>query len=379
MRLGVINHHGRNPAGSEFSLLCYLSYLPPEIEPQMFLFEEGPFADLCRERYPTVVLPMSDRMAQSTRRSFGLGAIGDAAKLTYRLSRALKAGHIEGVLTNSVKAHFVGLPAARMNGLPCVVYLHDVLRGSVGSTLRLLAGMCGDSALACSQLAADTLGRKNSTIVYSPIDCEQFLHLPERVEARRRIGIPEDGLPVVGLVGRIAPWKGQDRFLRIAARTLRRQKAHFAIIGSAIFGCDPAYPGELRALAERLGIAGLVHFIPWQTDLPSTYAALDVSCNCSEAEPFGRTTVEAMAASLPVICFADAGVCEVYTDQRSGYQIAPYNEEAFADGLSRLLADASLRARLGAEARAEANQIQASSLAPRFVNAIATAMRRSGS
>jgi glycosyltransferase involved in cell wall biosynthesis len=379
MRLGVINHHGRNPAGSEFSLLCYLSYLPPEIEPWMFLFEEGPFAEMCRKRYRTVVLPMSERMADSTRESFGLGVINDAAKLTYRLSRALKAEHIDGVLTNSVKAHFVGLPAARMNGLPCVVYLHDVLRGNAGRILRLLAGICGDGTLACSKLAAESIGRKDAAIVYSPIDIEQFLHLPEKAEARRKFGLPEDGLPVVGLVGRIAPWKGQERFLRIAARTLRRQRAHFAIIGSAIFGCDPAFPGKLRALAEQLGIAESVHFIPWQTDLPSAYAALDVACNCSEAEPFGRTTVEAMAAALPVVCFADAGVCEVYTDQRSGYQITTYDEDAFADGLSRLLADASLRARLGPEARSEATRLQATHLAPRFVDAITATMRRSGS
>lgn len=379
MRLGVINHHGRSPAGSEFSLLYYLSRLPPEIEPRMFLFEDGRFAEMCRERYRTVVLPMSERVAESTRGSFGLGAIGDAVQLSYRLSRALKADRIDGVLTNSVKAHFVGLPAARLNGLPCIVYLHDVLRGSAGNILRWIARTCGKSALACSRLAAESLGFEDATIVYSPIEIEPFLHLPEKGEARRKFGIPEDGLPVVGLVGRIAPWKGQDRFLRIAARTLRRQQAHFAIIGSAIFGCDPAYPGELRALAERLGIAGSVHFIPWQTDLSSAYAALDVACNCSEAEPFGRTTVEAMAASLPVVCFADAGVCEVFTDQRSGYQIQTYDEDAFADGLSRLLADASLRARLGAEARAEADRLQVAHLAPRFVDAVAAAMRRSGS
>jgi glycosyltransferase involved in cell wall biosynthesis len=379
MRLAVVNHHGREPAGSELSLLTYLAELPPHIEPTMFLFEEGPFTDMGRARYKTVVLPMSARMAKTTRGGVGGGVAFDALKQVIRLSRAFREHRIDVVLTNSVKAHFIGLPAAMLQRLPAITFIHDVLEGKARAALRLLVRASGAGGIACSKLAARALGFKNPAIVYSPVDTNHFTIRPNCIVSRRKLGIPVDDLPVVGLVGRIAPWKGQDRFIRIAAETLRTQKAHFAIIGSPIFGCDPAYPDELRALAESLNIAEYVHFVSWQSDLSTAYAALDVSVNCSEKEPFGRTTVEAMAASLPVVCFFNAGACEIYTEGRSGYKIDPYDEHAYAQALCKLIAEPATRAAFGANARKEAQELQASNLATRFVEAVASAQRTSAS
>ncbi len=69
MRLGIINHHGRQPSGAEHALLLFLEQLPNHIEPVFFLFEEGKFTDMLRERYRSVtVVPMSPRIASATRK-----------------------------------------------------------------------------------------------------------------------------------------------------------------------------------------------------------------------------------------------------------------------------------------------------------------------
>ena len=375
MRLGVINHHGREPAGSELTLMRYLDLLPPDIEPTMFLFEDGAFAEMCRRKYPTIMVPMSERMAGTTRSSFGLGSVLDAVSLTKRLTGALREQHIDVVLTNSVKAHFIGMVAARLQRLPCVLYLHDVLHGKALTILKALARMCSSTRVACSRLAANSLALDRTSVLYSPIDIDQFASLPDRSQARNALGIPDDGKPVVGLVGRIARWKGQDRFIRIAADVLARHDAHFVIIGAPLFGCDDSYPRELTELAERLGISDALHFLPWQNDLASVYASLDIACNCSEEEPFGRTILEAMASCVPVICFADAGVCETFADGVSGYQITFGDERVYAQRISELLSDAQKREAFGSHAREAAKHISTQALVPIFESSIRTAIK----
>ena len=373
MRLAVINHHGREPAGSELTLMRYLDLLPADIVPTLFLFEDGAFAEICRSKYPTVMVPMSERMAGTTRSSFGLGAVLDAVSLTRRLAAALRANNIDVVVTNSVKAHFIGMIAARIQRLPCVLYLHDVLHGKALMLLKTLARICTATRVACSQLAADSLALDRTSVLYSPVDVERFAQLPDKSASRRTLGIPDDGKPVIGLVGRIARWKGQDRFIRIAAKVLAKHDAHFVIIGAPIFGCDNAYPVELTTLAADLGIAPSLYFAPWQSNLQQVYAALDVACNCSDEEPFGRTTVEAMASSVPVICFEDAGVCETYTNGASGYQVRLHDEQAYADRIGELIEQPSKRLTFGLQAREEALKLKPVNLAPIFVHSIRVA------
>lgn len=373
MRLAVINHHGREPAGSELTLIRYLDLLPEDIKPTLFIFEEGAFAEMSRAKYPTVMVPMSSRMAGTTRSSFGFGAVLDAISLTQRLSSALRANNVDVVMTNSVKAHYIGMIAAWMQKLPCVLYLHDVLHGKALTILKALARICTSTRVTCSRLAADSLKLDHTEVLYSPVDDKNFIPLPDKAAAREKLGIPDDGKPVIGLVGRISRWKGQDRFIRIAAKVLATHPSHFVIVGSPIFGCDEAYPGELRDLSKALGIQDSLHFAAWQSDMSQVYAATDIVCNCSDEEPFGRSTAEAMAAAIPVLCFADAGVCETFTDGASGYKIPVYDEHAYAEKLCDLLADANKRASFGTNAREEALKLQALNLAPIFVNSIRSA------
>ena len=257
MRLAIVNHHGRKPAGAEHSLLLLIQQLPREIEPVFFLFEDGGFADVLRSRFEHVtILPMSDRVANATRERLPLGAIGDSLRLTWSLANAFRRSGVDLVLTNSMKAHVIGGLAARLAGRRCGNFAHDIPLGNARRLVREVSRLCASERLTCSQAVTDNLGLGKSTVVYSPIETAKYRNLPPAPESRARLGLPLDDLPVVGLVGRIARWKGQDRFVRIAAKIRDRGiEAHYAIVGSPIFGCDPAYVGELHDLVRELAFA----------------------------------------------------------------------------------------------------------------------------
>jgi glycosyltransferase involved in cell wall biosynthesis len=371
IRLAIVSHHGGPPAGAEHALMLLLDHTRGLVEPVFFVFQDGEFTRLVRRRYGNVaVVAMSPRVAASTRYALRWGAIADTLALSLRLAGALRAAGVDVVLTNTMKAHLVGSIAARLAGTPTVNYLHDMLEGTPRRMIRETSRLLANARFACSSAAAENLRLPRTTVIHPPIDTEAFRGLAPRGAARIALGLPDDGLAVVGLVGRILRWKGQDRFIRIAARVLGAVDAHFAIVGAPVFACDAAYPGELREQVAEQRLEDRVHFVPWQDDPARIYAALDVSCNCSIREPFGRTTVEALACGVPAVCFDDAGVCEVFAGNAGARAVPAGDESAFADELIELLGDRETLTRASALARDVAARLDAVHAARTFLAAI---------
>jgi glycosyltransferase involved in cell wall biosynthesis len=157
-----------------------------------------------------------------------------------------------------------------------------------------------------------------------------------------------DGL-AIGMVGRLAPWKGQDVFLRAFA-ALDAPDAQARIIGLAMFGEDD-YAEQLRALTDTLGLADRVTFVGFTHTVERELAQLDVLVHASVVpEPFGQVVVEGMAAGLAVIATAAGGPLEIITPEVDGLLVAPGDVAALTTALQRLTGDAALRAHLGGAA-----------------------------
>jgi glycosyltransferase involved in cell wall biosynthesis len=107
--------------------------------------------------------------------------------------------------------------------------------------------------------------------------------------------------------------------------------------------------GELRALAERLGVPARFRGYTGPSSLPSVYADADVLALVSTYEPFGVTAREAAAAGLPLICTERAGAAgDVAVDGENAVLVDPSSRDAVTDALRRVVRDPELRARLSA-------------------------------
>ncbi|HNT89518.1 MAG TPA: glycosyltransferase family 4 protein, partial [Candidatus Hydrogenedentes bacterium] len=134
------------------------------------------------------------------------------------------------------------------------------------------------------------------------------------------------------------PLKGLDVLLE-AGRRLREHRRDFEVRATH---CDPAVSADwFTALgwsdhAEALRL----------------YAAADMVVVPSLwAEPFGIVAVEAMAAGKPVCAGRIGGLRDIVRDGETGFLFEPGDATALARCIERLLDDAPLRERLGAEAR----------------------------
>jgi glycosyltransferase involved in cell wall biosynthesis len=90
-----------------------------------------------------------------------------------------------------------------------------------------------------------------------------------------------------------------------------------------------------------------------QADVVPWLRALDVFALPSYAnEGVPQALMQAMAVGIPVVTTAVGAIGELVQDERTGIMVAPRNSAALRTGLSRLLGDAALRARLAAAALA---------------------------
>jgi len=157
---------------------------------------------------------------------------------------------------------------------------------------------------------------------------------------------------------REAPERGHDRpdfgrrrfSLREDDQVVDRDGARPHALGEIRHGPQrERYP---RQLAAKLGVADRLHLPGLRDDSPALYPAFDVFCLPSYREGLPLALLEALAAGLPAAVTAVGGVPEVIGDRSPvALTVAPGDVEGLAQGLTRLLDDSDLRARLGAEAR----------------------------
>lgn len=161
--------------------------------------------------------------------------------------------------------------------------------------------------------------------------------LPDRPEARRRLGLPIAGRLVLGL-GRLARVKGFDLLARVAPHL----DATVAVIGEG-----PAR-GELAG--------GPLWLLGARADAATLLCAADVFVLPSRSEGFPQAALEAMAAGVPVVATAVGGTPELVRHRETGWLVPREDGAALQAALNRLLAapeEASALARAARRAIAE--------------------------
>jgi glycosyltransferase involved in cell wall biosynthesis len=154
--------------------------------------------------------------------------------------------------------------------------------------------------------------------------------------------------PLIGIIGRLAPIKRHDVFLRAARRVIDAvPETHFVVIG------DGETRPQVEALARELGLQAHVHLLGWR-DHAATLAAfadLDVVALTSDNEGLPTALIEAMAAGKPVVATNVGGVGGLVQDGVTGLLADAGDDRGVAADLVRLLRDPAERRRMGEAGR----------------------------
>jgi glycosyltransferase involved in cell wall biosynthesis len=235
--------------------------------------------------------------------------------------------------------------AARVVTLLDVVWLRypDVMPPAVlrGMRLQSLASArCSDRVLALSNaarrdiLAEVRLDPARVDVVHLGASVRQAAKPTPEAELRRRFELG-DALVV----------------LCVSQKSVHKNLAGlitgFAALDGApmlvLAGRPTPHEDELRALAERLGVAARVRFPPWvsDADLEGLYALAACFSLPTVEEGFGLPVLEAMGRGVPVACSRTSAVGEVAGDAAELFD--PHATEDIARALRRVLGDPARR------------------------------------
>lgn len=156
------------------------------------------------------------------------------------------------------------------------------------------------------------------------------------------------GRPVILYVGRLRTRKAVAVLVEAFAR-LREELPEATLVLAGDGEQRPA----LEARVRELGLEEAVVFAGAQprSAMAGHYAAADVFCLPSIYEGFPLAILEAMAAGLPVVATAVAGVPEAVADGVTGRVVPPEDAAALARALSDLAGDPAAARRMGETGR----------------------------
>ena len=341
LRVLVCTPWSERLGGAEVMLWSVLKHADPRrLDLRVAFLEPGPFEQEVRALgVPTFRVP-AGRLREPR-------AAGAAIR---RLCRIIRAEEPDLVLNWVAKAQLYGAAAAaRARRRDSVVWWqHGVPDGHWmdRAATALPARAIGCSSRASASAQAATRPRRPTFVVHPGVETARVPAID-----RTTLGIPE-GRPLIGIAGRLQPWKGQHRFL-LALRRLHDAglATHGLIVGGSAHGFSPGYEAEVRALIRELGLEGWVTMVGQVSDARPYIAAMDVLVSASANEPFGIVLAEALAQGVPVVAVSDAGPREIVDAGTTGLLVSRPSPPMLATATGQLLGDERRRRHMAEAAR----------------------------
>jgi glycosyltransferase involved in cell wall biosynthesis len=255
------------------------------------------------------------------------------------------------VHTHTAKAGTVGRLAAIAGGVPIKIhtfhghifsgYFNRFVTGYFLFIERILARFT-DRIIAVSEMQKiDLVGRyriaagDRFSVVRLGLDLNRFLRSDEMRGLFRKKYHLGDDLTLVGIVGRLAPIKNHEMFVRTIRLVRERlpesvfEKVKFVVAG------DGPQRDAIARLSKSLGVSGSIVFTGWETDTASLYADLDIIVLTSKNEGTPLSIIEGLAAAKVIVATDVGGVRDVMGDGRFLADLG--DDAAFADRLAEAI------------------------------------------
>jgi glycosyltransferase involved in cell wall biosynthesis len=270
------------------------------------------------------------------------------------LLRLIRKHDVGIVHAAGMKGILLGRAAGRICRRKVIMHLHDTsVPGYFFRSLHRAMADWTDRCLAISNAVGELARREfgvrpeRVTVLYNGIDLLMTANASPgaRAKIRAEFDLPDDA-PVVGIIGRLSPEKGQAFFLPAMPELL----ATHPDVRMLIVGEGPDRQVCDQVIAEHK-MASAVRFTGHRSDIPDILAAIDVLLIPSLMEGLSFCAIEAMAAGRPVAAFRVGGLPELITHDQTGVLAPEKDASALVQQVRRLLDDRELSDTIVSHAR----------------------------
>ena len=308
------------------------THLPQEFEPIVAFGESGKLAaDLSSAGIETRVIPSLQR---------DVAFLSDLTSF-FGIWKCIRAAQPDVVHLNSSKAAAFGALAARLRGVPNIIFtVHgwpfNEKRGELARVMiyliSWLTAVLSHAVIVVSK-SDEAQGKQmrgvGKKVRYIPIGIEAPVFLP-RGESSSALDIATD-TPRIVTIAELTPNKG----IRYAIETIALLKDRGVEVSYTVIG-DGEQRAELEDMAVEFSVEDRVRFAGFLADAPKYLKSFDVFLLPSIKEGMPYVLLEAAAAGLPIIT---TSVVNPEFVERAGnvHAIPPGDPDAIADAIQEVL------------------------------------------
>ncbi len=260
-----------------------------------------------------------------------------------RLARLCREQRIDLIhLNNAIVRNHPWMRAARFARLPCITHERGINATYSAASRKL--GRRLDAVICISGAVRDNFalrGVQGLKLIDIPngLDPREMRVTQDAAAIRREFGIaPAQRL--VGIVGNLKFWKGQEVVIRAMAALTHEFPDLVCLLIGDFSPDDHAYRLKVEQTIAELGLAGRVIVTGYRPNVADYVNALEILIHASvEPEPFGRVLLEGMALRKPLVASRGGAVPEIVADGVTGALFEPGNATDLALQLGRLLRD----------------------------------------
>lgn len=205
-------------------------------------------------------------------------------------------------------------------------------------TDKLITVNCEDYRLAQSSFSCESFhihGVGVSSERYFPVTASEreVLYRKLRLDANKKY---------ILCVGELLKNKNQSLAINAMYKVTKRfPEAVLLIAGNGIMR------EELESLVDLMGLKHNVMFLGYCTNLEEYQRICDIAVSCSLREGLPLNLIEAMMTCNPIVASMNRGHNELVNDGQNGFLVDPYDSDAFAEALIKILDDADMAKAFG--------------------------------
>jgi glycosyltransferase involved in cell wall biosynthesis len=249
---------------------------------------------------------------------------------SFRLRKILKTNNIDLIHSNTLKAALI--VSIGKIGINVKHVYHD--RTFTYNIANKIIYKFSDKIIVISDFVKKKYKNKRGKLnrVYNGAEIKNHLHTVGHNFLREELLLDNNTI-IVGLVGRITPWKGHSIFIESALKLLEKKgEYHFIIVGDDSIEKVEGFKSEIFEKVKSSGYSNNFSFLGFREDIINVMNCLDIVVVPSiEPEPFGRVVVEALGLGKFIVASNIGGIPELIDDKKTGFLFEPGNCNKLVD------------------------------------------------
>lgn len=255
-------------------------------------------------------------------------------------------------LNNSIKKNHEWILASILAGKKCITHEMGINQSFTNTAIRF--GKKLDAIISVSHAIHDNIKRLGINwdhiyTVQNGIDLTRYELHETPQQLKTKYNVPK-GAPVIGVLGNIRRWKGQETVVRAVPKIKEKfPDVRCFLVGAVINDEDgKKFEKLLFSLIKKFNISKNVIFTGFQNNPLDYINLLDVFIHSSiDPEPFGIVNLEAMYMKKPIISTTIGGPVEIFVNGESAVLIEPGDPVKLADTVVDLIKHPQKASKMG--------------------------------